>query len=110
MPIVLIRHGQSKFNSGETDSNTYDCELSQQGIIQSRSLQGSYDLVITSVMKQTLHVSDRVTDFLNLLKRYSEIYDNICVITHGVFMNKLLSRLAEDNSEYKRYKLYFNFS
>jgi broad specificity phosphatase PhoE len=71
MKVTFLRHAISIFN--EMNTSEKDCELSEAGKAQARGLEGSYDLVICSIMtrtKQTLAFSQ--------IKYKELIYSHIC--------------------------------
>jgi len=50
MEISLLRHAESKFNTGE--SNQEDVGLSKQGVQRASELKGEYDLIICSPLRR----------------------------------------------------------
>ena len=71
MKVTFLRHAISIFN--ELKISEKDCELSEAGKAQAAMLEGTYDLVICSVMKRT----KQTLAFSNI--KYKElIYSHSC--------------------------------
>lgn len=54
--ITLIRHGQSKFNVGQckNENELRNCELTDVGIQQAKTLNFNFDVCIVSTLKRAL--------------------------------------------------------
>jgi broad specificity phosphatase PhoE len=79
MEVTCLRHSQSIFNRDLTSEK--DCELSEFGIQQAEKIEGTYDVIICSILKraqQTLEYSDLKCKHLYFTDLCREVRRDIC--------------------------------
>src|SRR5579885_3006321 len=81
--ITIIRHAESLFNAGlyKTEQDIINCKLSENGKIQSKQLNHSFDLLI-----------------LSPLKRAIETYVNSNIKTKEIMINDLFREYKENSA------------
>ena len=79
MEVTFLRHAQSIFNRDLTSEK--DCELTDYGIEQSKKINGTYDVIICSILKrakQTLEYSELNGKQLYFTDLCREVRRDIC--------------------------------
>lgn len=84
MEVTFLRHSQSIFNRDLTSEK--DCDLTDFGIEQSKTINGTYDIIICSILKrakQTLQYSQLQSKELYFTDLCREVRRDICDFLEG---------------------------
>lgn len=90
MEVTFLRHAQSIFNRDLTSEK--DCKLTDYGIEQAKKINGTYDIIVCSILKrakQTLQYSELSSKQLHFTDLCREVRRDICDFLEGEDETKL---------------------